>query len=202
MSSREQILNAIRQGKPEFLPLPGQIGFAGTYPHVAEQFVTVLKFIGGNLVAVNGMDDVQAYLQQHFDLTMPVVSLVEEVTVGNVFPALADDPHQFEDLHLVLLRANLGVAENGAVWVDERSLLLRVLPFITLNLAIVIREEELVANMHEAYEQLTFDTGYGAFIAGPSKTADIEQSLVIGAHGPKSMTVFLIRKAANPPLPS
>ena len=48
--------------------------------------------------------------------------------------------------------------------------------------------------MHEAYERLSsFDEGYGVFISGPSKTADIEQSLVIGAQGPLSTTVFLVK---------
>ena len=47
--------------------------------------------------------------------------------------------------------------------------------------------------MHEAYENIDFtNAGYGAFVSGPSKTADIEQALVIGAHGPKSGYVIFI----------
>ncbi len=47
--------------------------------------------------------------------------------------------------------------------------------------------------MHEAMLEIeNFNEGYGVFISGPSKTADIEQSLVIGAQGPLSLTVFLI----------
>jgi L-lactate dehydrogenase complex protein LldG len=199
MTSREKILNAVRQGKPEALPMPEGIGFPSAFPSLTEQFAAVLQAIGGTFVPVDSLDEVGPYVQQHFDPTQPIVNLVEGVAAGNVSPVLADDPHQFDNLHLVLLRARIGVAENGAVWVEERDALLRVLPFIPLHLAAVLREEELVGNMHEAYRSLKVNSGYGAtpgygvFIAGPSKTADIEQSLVIGAHGPKSMTVFLVK---------
>ncbi len=51
------------------------------------------------------------------------------------------------------------------------------------SIVIVINENEIVNNMHEAYEKLSFEkAGFGVFILGSSKTADIEQSLVIGAH--------------------
>ena len=70
----------------------------------------------------------------------------------------------------------------------------RVLPFIAQQLAVIIKKESIVATMHDAYDVIA-DTNYGyaAFIAGPSKTADIAQSLVLGAHGPKTMTVFILQ---------
>jgi L-lactate dehydrogenase complex protein LldG len=83
-----------------------------------------------------------------------------------------------------------GVAENGAIWLTEEALPHRVAPFICQHL--VIHVQKIVPNMHAAYEELTNQTtGFGLFLAGPSKTADIEQSLVIGAHGARSLTVVI-----------
>jgi L-lactate dehydrogenase complex protein LldG len=57
----------------------------------------------------------------------------------------------------------------------------------------VITPDAIVPTLHEAYEKISDNAyGFGVFIAGPSKTADIEQSLVLGAHGPKTMTVFIL----------
>ena len=52
---------------------------------------------------------------------------------------------------------------------------------------------ELVATMGEAIGRIGQLSGHwGCFISGPSKTADIEQALVMGAHGARSMTVYLV----------
>lgn len=56
--------------------------------------------------------------------------------------------------------------------------------------------------MHQAYERLAGlgtneRTNYGTFIAGPSKTADIEQSLVISAQGPRSLDVLIVKNAGQ-----
>jgi L-lactate dehydrogenase complex protein LldG len=67
------------------------------------------------------------------------------------------------------------------------------LPFITQQLVVIVKKEDIVATMHDAYDVIAdADYGYAAFIAGPSKTADIAQSLALGAHGPKGMTVFIL----------
>ncbi len=195
MSSRNNILEAIRKAKPALHPLPSSIGFASAYPDLAAQFSTVLQNIGGTCVLVNTYAEITAYIAEHYDTSRPVISLVDQVPVGNVSAAITDDPHGFENLYLTVLQGQSGVAENGAIWMDESNFTLRALPFISLNLAVIIAEESIVGNMHEAYQTLTMRTGFGSFIAGPSKTADIEQSLVIGAHGPKSMLVFIVRKS-------
>jgi L-lactate dehydrogenase complex protein LldG len=94
---------------------------------------------------------------------------------------------------MAFLKGSLGVAENGAVWLYESQMINRLLPFICQQLVLVLETRQLVPTMHQAMQQVhPGSEGYGVFIAGPSKTADIEQSLVIGAHGPVGLTVYLI----------
>jgi len=92
----------------------------------------------------------------------------------------------------IVLKAKLGVCENGAVWIDAKDLQKRsdiVLPKV---IAIKLHKKNLVHNMHEALNKISFDNiGYGVFLSGASKTADIEQSLVIGAHGSLRLLVYL-----------
>lgn len=98
-----------------------------------------------------------------------------------------------KDINVVIIRPRLGVGENGAVWLSDDNFSPRAIIFICQQLIAIIRSEDIVATLHEAYAAIEpLDHGYGVFIGGPSKTADIEQSLVLGAHGPKSIHIFLV----------
>ena len=92
-----------------------------------------------------------------------------------------------------MVRGRLGVAENGAVWIDECGRH-RALLFIAEALVIVLDRNAVVDNMHQAYAALeeAEAPSFGTFISGPSKTADIEQALVFGAHGARSIVVVLV----------
>jgi L-lactate dehydrogenase complex protein LldG len=111
---------------------------------------------------------------------------------GSVRLADLADAHELEGVDLAVLAGTIGVLENGAIWVPTEGLRHRAVFVVAQHLALVLPASALVADMHEAYERLRFEgRSFGTFIAGPSKTADIEQALVIGAHGARSCTVFL-----------
>ena len=94
---------------------------------------------------------------------------------------------------MFVCEAVIGVAENGAAWLPLSRLRHRSAVFLAVNVIIVLDRTRIVADFHEAYTAVDIAAdGFGVFVAGPSKTADIEQSLVIGAHGPKSLTILLL----------
>jgi L-lactate dehydrogenase complex protein LldG len=191
MSSRQAILDAIGRNKHQATALPELLSFPSDEDLVAK-YTQSVTLNGGTAMEVDSLEDIQAYIQENFLDDLQIVSLIEEIP-GTLEISSITDPHDLETVELAVVRGEVGAVENAAIWVSEKNLPHRVLPFISQHLIIILEKSNLVPNMHEAYRRIDVtQTGYGVFIAGPSKTADIEQSLVIGAHGSRSLTVFLI----------
>ncbi|MEM9258070.1 MAG: LUD domain-containing protein, partial [Bacteroidota bacterium] len=158
--------------------------------NAADLLATFTEVLTGSKAAVIQREALVTYVQTHFSDAKTIVSTVAEVK-GTLDLENVQDPLELAGVDLAVITGRLGVAENGAIWVTEEEAVVRVLPFITQHL-IIVMEGPLVPTMHEAYPLAKVgESGFGVFIAGPSKTADIEQSLVIGAHGPRSLVVVL-----------
>jgi L-lactate dehydrogenase complex protein LldG len=162
--------------------------------NLVERYKTVATAIGAKVFEISSLEEIEAIVAAQFDKPSRIITSFQELA-GIAETEIGEfNPHSLENVDLAILKAEIGVAENAALWVPEENTMQRVLPFITQHLALVVPVSSLVPTMHQAYEIIgDRDYGYSAFIAGPSKTADIEQSLVLGAHGPRSMTVFLMR---------
>jgi L-lactate dehydrogenase complex protein LldG len=161
-----------------------------------EAFCQQVERIGGRVVRDCTFADLETVIGQLLGLQKYYVSSVPGLSTPSEASEHATRGQELANVELALCTGIVGVAENGAIWVSDEQLPHRALPFLCQHLGLVLPESALVATMHEAYQQLDgADVDYGVFIAGPSKTADIEQSLVIGAHGPRSLTVYLLSES-------
>lgn len=191
MGNRDQVLENVRRACVNEQALPALKKISEATFDVKATFTSVLERIGGKSVEVNGWEAVARYVRDQYSGLSRIISTLPELAW--FVPQLSHDPHTFETVDLSILRGHFGVAENGAVWITDKIMGDRSIPFISQHLALVIDKKDIVPTLVEAYERISLHPyDYGTFIAGPSKTADIEQSLVLGAHGPKSMTVFLM----------
>jgi L-lactate dehydrogenase complex protein LldG len=192
MSSRETILTAIRTNKPEPRSLPDLNLVEDRSLDLIHQYKASLEKNGGKLFVIEHRSALAGLVKDEFPEANKICSLVNELQ-GNHIVNATDDPHTFNDVDLAIISSKVGVSENAALWIDEPTLLQRVLPFIAQHLVVVVNKTDLVPTMHQAYAKINLSSSsYGVFIAGPSKTADIEQSLVIGAHGPRSLSVIIV----------
>ncbi|MCA1964143.1 MAG: LUD domain-containing protein [Prosthecobacter sp.] len=191
--SRTRILHAVRQAQPEARPLPAldSLGVGGQSPCSLAHLTAILDFIGARVVRAPRLEDAALWMRENLPPDAKIASRVTALP-GNVDLAAGIHPHDLDGIHCAVIPARFAVCENGAVWVEEADLGHRVLPVIAEQLLILLHAEDLVANMHAAYQRIgQMTSGFGLFLAGPSKTADIEQCLVIGAHGARGATVFI-----------
>jgi L-lactate dehydrogenase complex protein LldG len=191
--SRESILAAIKNNKPTLVDLPTvDINAVIQYSDLVAQFKTALESIGGIAIEINSLEDLKTEINQEKQAGNYIANTIP--ALGSVDATLETlTANELEAVHKSYLQATIGIAENGSVWLYEHQMVNRLLPFICQHLVIVLEKKNIVATMHHAYQHIEAEKeGFGLFLAGPSKTADIEQSLVIGAHGARSLVVYLV----------
>lgn len=193
MTSRDKILARVAENQPTFSALPTQLSGLESSISPIDLFKSVFQTIGGTIVELDNLEETAQYLASNFTDRGRIISTLPELGSVTESGWENQNPHDFENIDLAVIKAHFGVAENAALWVTEELMQQRVVPFICQQLAVVVSKKQILPSMHHAYEKIgNAEYGFGTFIAGPSKTADIEQSLVLGAHGPKSMIIFLL----------
>ena len=185
MNAREKILSQIKASKPALIALTEIPTFDGDESFIA--FKKNLETISGQTIEADSANAIERIVIELFPSAKKIAS---NIIRGSIVIDESSDRATLEQVDVAVLKGEFGVVENGAIWLPESNMMNRSLPFIPQYLILVIKKTDLVKNMHEAYER-SVPTRYGSFIAGPSKTADIEQSLVIGAHGARALTVIV-----------
>jgi L-lactate dehydrogenase complex protein LldG len=193
MSSKEDILKKYRSNIREQFDMPDLNDIqAVTYPDPLLQFINMTKSVGGNAIEVEEWRDVNKLIRELFPDAVEIASNLPGITIATRNPDIVDDASDLNGTDVGIIRVEFGVAENGCVWIPKQ-MKEKAVCFISENLVILLPKSQIVNNMHEAYRRIKFnDYGYGTFISGPSKTADIAQVLVMGAQAARSATVLLI----------
>lgn len=195
MSNKEDILKKYRANIRERYDMPDLSDIkAITYPEPLVQFVKMTEMVGGQVIEVDPGRDINVLIKELFPDAKEIASNLPEITIATRNPDTVGSANDLNGTDVGIIRGKFGVAENACVWVPQ-TMKEKAVCFISENLVILLPKSQIVNNMHEAYKRIEFNNeydGYGTFISGPSKTADIAQVLVMGAQAARSATVLLL----------
>ncbi len=192
MSKKEDILSRYRANIKQQFDMPSLDDIKGiTYPDPLVQFISMTQNVGGKVVELEEGQDINELVRELYPDAKEIASNLPEITIATRNPDTIGSPQALNNTDVGVIRGVFGVAENACVWIPQQ-MVEKAVCFISENLVILLKKSEIVNNMHEAYKRIEFnDYGYGTFISGPSKTADIAQVLVMGAQAARSATVVL-----------
>ncbi|ELS00031.1 LUD domain-containing protein [Gloeocapsa sp. PCC 73106] len=190
-NSRDAILKSVSRNQPQGIPLPEIKLFLGDNGNLLDLFKQNLEKMGGSWVKIAADSELIEEIKALHPEAQVIASAVPEV-IGAQIITKGVDPHSLAEVDVGVVRAKFGVAENGAVWLDQADLVVNALGFLSQHLVVILDSKELLSNMQAAYLRIDLnECDYGVFMAGPSATGDVEAVIVHGAQGPRSLTVFL-----------
>ena len=198
MTAREAVLSAVRKNLPRpAVPLPELPAFPGAGVPLLRRFREQLELMGGRGFEVASAAAARSKLAELFPTAAVVCSAVPEIP-GTRSARDVTDPHALNDVEVGVVRSPLGVAEAGAVWLTQGELVVNALAVLSQHLVVLLDPAAVVGTMHDAYDRIDLSASpYGAFLAGPSATGDIEGVIIHGAQGARSMTVLFLGPAAG-----
>lgn len=194
MSTKEHILSRYRKNinVGEQYDMPNLDALQGvTYTDPVAQFISMSNTVGAKVVELEKDADINGLIKRLYPEAKVFASNMAEITIATLNPDMVGTAQELNGTDVGIVRGELGVAENGCVWIPQ-TMKERAVCFISEYLVIVLSRRAIVSNMHQAYARINMtDYGYGTFISGPSKTADIAQALVMGAQAARGVTVIL-----------
>ena len=161
------------------------------YDDTIQQFISMSETVGSKVIVAKPGDNLDDLVHQAYPEAKVIASNLEQLTIATLNPDTVTDAQALNGTDVGVVAGEIGVAENGCVWIPQ-AMKEKAICFISEYLVIVLPKSGIVGNMHEAYARITMpETGLGTFISGPSKTADIEQALVMGAQAARGVTVII-----------
>ena len=193
MSNKEDILAKIRAAKPQSHDMPDLGALRPlAYADPLKEFVEACAATGASVIEAAPGDSIDELVSRAYPEAKTIASNAKGVTIATKNPDTVAEAQELNGTDVGVVRGEIGVAENGCVWIPQ-TMKERAVCFISEQLVILLDRRNIVSNMHEAYTRIDLGSyGYGCFISGPSKTADIAQALVMGAQAARAVTVVLL----------
>lgn len=189
MTSKQYILDQIRKSGRSCCDMPSFDMISPVqYDDTLEQFVATTRQVGGDAVLLEPGQDINEVIKSLYPKASVVASALPYIN-ASLNPDTVDEASQLNGVDLGVVEGQVAIAENGCVWVPQ-TMKERAVLFISECLVIIVDRRDIVSNMHQAYDRISND-GYGCFISGPSKTADIAQALVMGAQAARGVSVVI-----------
>ena len=188
---KEQLFDKLRGSITQQFDMPAEPVKGIVYEDIIKQFIEISKTVGGKVIEAKATDDLNAVIRKAYPDVKVFASNVKGIQ-ADLNPDTVATAADLNGADVGIIQGEMGVAENGCIWVPQ-TMKERAIYFISEELVILLDKKNIVNNMHEAYKRVEMNNyGYGVFISGPSKTADIEQALVMGAQAARGVTVILI----------
>lgn len=193
MSSREKILARLHNNRPDpdQYPLPS-IPPLGERTATRQKFEENLKALGGQVLEQQTGETLEQAIKRYFPHEKVICSAVPEFC-GTIRVDELTSPQQADKVDVLVVRSPFGIAETGSIFLSEEELhSLNSVAHLTQHIVVLLSENDLVANMHVAYEQRAefHHARYGVLMSGPSATADIQGVLIRGAQGVRTLSIW------------
>lgn len=195
MTSKQYILDQIRKNHSRSFEMPSLDTISPIqYENRLGQFISAVEQVGGKVIIMEQEKGVDELVRSLYPSASVIASALPYVN-STVNPDTVNDASELNGVEVGIVEGKVAVAENGCVWIPQ-TMKERAVLFISECLVILIDRKDIVCNMHQAYEKIE-NPGYGCFISGPSKTADIAQALVMGAQAAREVTVIVCSTEDN-----
>ena len=189
--NKEELLGKLRRNTIQQFDMPETSIDGIKYENTIEQFIEMSHKVGSEVIEAKAGEDLNGLIRKAYPEAQVLASNVKGIKV-DLNPDMVSEAQDLNGTDVGIVEGDIAVAENGCVWVPQ-TMKERVVCFVSENLVILVHRDKIVNNMHEAYRRIHMtEYGYGCFISGPSKTADIEQALVMGAQAARGVTVIIV----------
>jgi L-lactate dehydrogenase complex protein LldG len=163
-------------------------------PSLVETFARMAGLLGADVAATDLPNLASTVRESLLTEAGPIAISADLVAFLPELKAL--DSQGDSESRTAITRARLGVAATGSVLVAEADESDRLLPILASRHIVLLPAGSIVPSLADATPTLRALLNGGmrlcTFVSGPSRTADIEKILTIGAHGPRQLLIVLV----------